>query len=108
MVPKRYGTRERGATGPDGKVMHAELKIGNSRIFVNDPVMDNKGPKAYGGSPASLWLYVEDCDALFKRAVTAGAQVAHAGRQSVLGRSDGRVRRPARIQLVGRHTEGKI
>jgi len=55
--------------------MHAELKIGDSRIFVNDPVMDGKGPKAYGGSPASLWLYVEDCDALFNRAVTAGAQV---------------------------------
>jgi PhnB protein len=34
-----------------------------------------KGPRAYGGSPASLWLYVEDCDALFNRAVGAGANV---------------------------------
>ena len=34
-----------------------------------------KGPKALGGSPASLWLYVEDCDALFNRAVAAGAKV---------------------------------
>ena len=63
------------AVGPDGKIMHAEVRIGDSRIMVNDPVMAGKGPKAIGGSPASLWLYVEDCDALFNRAVKAGAQV---------------------------------
>jgi PhnB protein len=62
------------AVGPDGKVMHADLKIGNSRIMVND-VMMGKGPRAYGGSPISLWLYVDDCDALFNRAVAAGAKV---------------------------------
>jgi PhnB protein len=61
------------AVGPDGKVMHAELRIGDSRIMVND-VMMGKGPRAYGGSPASLWLYVEDCDALFNRAIAAGAR----------------------------------
>jgi len=62
-------------TGPDGKIMHAELRIGDSRIMVNDPIMGTKGPKAIGGSPAALWLYVDDCDALFKRAVDAGAQI---------------------------------
>ena len=62
------------AVGPDGKIMHAELRIGDSRIMVNDPMMDGKGPQGYGGSPASLWLYVEDCDALFNRAVGAGAR----------------------------------
>jgi PhnB protein len=62
------------STGPDGKIMHAEIKIGNSRIMLNDPVMGGKGPKAFGGgSPASLWLYVDDCDALFNKAVGAGA-----------------------------------
>ena len=60
--------------GPDGKIMHAELKIGDSRIMVND-VMMGKGPRALGGSPASLWLFVEDCDQLFNRAVGAGAKV---------------------------------
>jgi PhnB protein len=60
--------------GPDGKIMHAELKICDSRIMVND-VMMGKGPRALGGSPASLWLFVEDCDQLFKRAVGAGAKV---------------------------------
>ncbi len=60
--------------GPDGKVMHAELTIGNSRIMAND-VMQGKGPHALGGLPASFWLYVDDADALFNRAVAAGAQV---------------------------------
>ncbi len=61
--------------GPDGKVMHAELRIGNSRIMLNDAMMGAKGPKAMGGSPASFWIFVEDCDALYNRAVAAGAQV---------------------------------
>jgi PhnB protein len=60
--------------GPDGKIMHAELKIGDSPFMVND-VMDGKGPRALGGSPASFWVYVADCDSLFNRATTAGAQV---------------------------------
>ena len=63
------------STGPDGKIMHAELRIGDSRIMVNDAMMGGKGPLALGGSPVSLWIYVEDSDALFNRAVGAGAQV---------------------------------
>ena len=64
------------AIGPDGKIMHAEVRIGDSRLMVNDAMMGGKGPQALGGSPASFWIYVEDCDALFNRAVAAGAQVA--------------------------------
>lgn len=63
------------SAGPDGKIMHAELKIGNSRFMMNDAMMGGKGPQAFGGSPASLWLYVENSDALFTRAVGAGAKV---------------------------------
>ena len=63
------------AAGPDGKILHAELRIGDSRIMLNDAMMGGQGPKAIGGSPASLWVYVEDCDALFNRAVAAGGQV---------------------------------
>jgi PhnB protein len=70
------GAEELGrATGPDGKVLHSELRIGDSLIMVNDAMMDAKGPKALGGSPISLWIYVEDADALFNRAVAAGGQV---------------------------------
>jgi PhnB protein len=61
------------AAGPDGKIMHADLKIGDSHIMVND-VMMGRGPKAIGGSPASFWIYVDDADALFNRAVAAGAK----------------------------------
>ena len=73
---KALGATERArAVGPDGKIMHAEIIIGDSIIMVSDPMMGFKGPKAIGGSPASLWLYVEDCDALYNRAVKAGAEV---------------------------------
>ena len=63
------------AVGPDGKILHAEVRVGDSLIMLNDAMMDGKGPKAFGGSPASLWVYVEDADALFNRAVAAGAHV---------------------------------
>jgi len=63
------------AIGPDGKIMHAEIKIGDSKIMLNDAIMGGKGPQAMGGSPISLWVYVDDCDSLFNRAVSSGAQV---------------------------------
>src|SRR5262249_58454984 len=62
------------SVGPDGKIMHAELKIGNSRFMVND-VMMGKGPKALGGSPASLWLFVENSDTVFNTAVKEGGKI---------------------------------
>lgn len=74
---KAFGAEEIARSpGPDGRIMHAEITIGDSHVYMND-VMDpqGKGPKAYGGSPASFWLYVENSDALFNRAVTAGARV---------------------------------
>ena len=64
------------ALGPDGKVIHAELQIGNSRIMLNDEMGGGKSAKAFGGSPVGFWIYVPDCDALFHRAVGAGGNVA--------------------------------
>lgn len=73
---KALGAREVSrSVGPDGKIMYAELEIGDSRFMVNDVMMGAKGPQAFGGSPASLWLYVENSDSLFDRAVGAGAKV---------------------------------
>jgi PhnB protein len=63
------------ALGPDGKIMHAELQIGNSRIMLNDAMGGARSAKAFGGSPIGLWIYVPDCDALFNRAVAAGGHV---------------------------------
>jgi PhnB protein len=72
---RALGAEELGrSVGPDGKIMHAEIRIGDSRIMVSD-VMMGKGPRGFGGSPASLWLYVENSDDLFNRAVAAGATV---------------------------------
>lgn len=63
------------APGPDGRIMHAEIRIGDSLIMLNDEMGGAKSAKAFGGSPVSLWVYVEDCDALVNRAVAAGATV---------------------------------
>src|SRR5262245_53470043 len=74
---KALGAEEKSrAVAPDGKIMHAELQIGNSRIMLNDAMGGGKSAKAFGGSPISLWVYVPDCDAVFNRAVAAGARVA--------------------------------
>ena len=61
-------------TSPDGKVAHAELKIGDSIIFLNDeyPQSRARSPKALGGTTGGLQIYVEDCDALYDRAMAAG------------------------------------
>ena len=98
------------ALAPDGRILHAEVRIGNSRIMLNDAMMGGKGPHAMGGSPASLWVYVEDCDALFKRAVEAGGQIArgrHGGHGGpVLGRPLRHIHRPQRVQLDHRLPQG--
>jgi PhnB protein len=63
--------------GPDGKVGHAEIRIGDSPVMLADesPQMGARSPKSMGGSPISILLYVEDCDAVVARAVAAGAKV---------------------------------
>jgi PhnB protein len=66
--------------GPDGKIGHAEIRIGNSPIMIADEFADMgyNGPQSLGGSPVSIMLYVDDVDAVFKRAVEAGATVKEA------------------------------
>ena len=61
---------------PDGRIGHAELALGDSIIMLADenPEMDIRGPAAFGGTPVSLHVYVEDADAVFDRAVDAGAK----------------------------------
>ena len=66
--------------GPDGKLMHASVRIGDSTVMLVDefPQWGAVGPNALKGSPVTIHLQVEDADALFKRAVDAGATVKHA------------------------------
>jgi len=56
--------------GPGGKIMHSEIRIGDSVIMVNDAMPE------MGAHPttSSLWIYADDCDALYKRAIAAGAK----------------------------------
>jgi len=63
--------------GPGGKVMHAEIKIGDSHIMLADefPEMGALSPQSIGGTPVSLMLYFEEADAVTARAVSAGAKV---------------------------------
>jgi len=62
--------------GPDGKLGHAELEIGDSVIMLADehPEMDARGPNTVGGTPVTLHVYVEDADSVFERAIEAGAK----------------------------------
>ena len=76
---KAFGAQEKEIfAGPDGRIMHAEVKIGDSILMLADemPQMGCFSPASLKGSPASLYLYVENADSLFQQAVKAGAQVA--------------------------------
>ena len=60
--------------GPDGSVMHAEMRLGNSTIMLSqeNPQWNCISAETMGGSPVSMHVYVDDCDALFKQAIKAG------------------------------------
>src|ERR1039458_4888417 len=67
-----FGATEiRRTSGPEGKIMHAELKIGDSTFFVNDSMSKTPpaGPAAGASNPMYIHLYVADVDAAFNRAV---------------------------------------
>ena len=63
--------------GPQGKLLHALIRIGNSAVMLVDEFPDwgSFGPKSLKGSPVTIHLYVEDVDAFVERAVAAGAKV---------------------------------
>ena len=82
--------------GPDGKVGHAELELGNSLIMLADeyPDMDVYGPKAVGGTPVTIHAYVEDVDAVFEAAVGAGATKLRAVKDEFYGDRSGQFEDP--------------
>jgi PhnB protein len=63
--------------GPEGKIAHAELEIGDSVVMLSDPMPQQsvKSPKELGGTSTSLMLYVEDVDEFVQQAVDAGATI---------------------------------
>jgi PhnB protein len=73
---KAFGAEETVRMDHNGKIMHAEMKIGNSMVMLADefPEMGHKSPQAYGGTPVSMMVYVDDVDKTFGRAIEAGAK----------------------------------
>ena len=83
--------------GPGGKgVMHASMKIGNSNIMMSDENREKscRSAETLGGSPIAFYLYVENADAAFKKAVTAGAAAQMPLQDSFWGDRIGSVRDP--------------
>jgi PhnB protein len=75
---KAFGAKERGRMEtPDGRIGHAEIEIGDSVVMLSDPFPQatTRTPKELGGTSASVFMYVEDVDAVVKQAVAAGATV---------------------------------
>jgi PhnB protein len=81
---------------PGGKIGHAEIEIGDSRIMLADefPEMNIKSAKSVGGSPVSIHLYVEDADRRFDQAVKAGATVERAVEDQFYGDRSGTLKDP--------------
>jgi PhnB protein len=74
---KVFGATERmRMPQPDGRIGHAEILFGDSVIMLADehPEKEIHSPKHFGGSPISIMLYVEDCDAVYQQALSAGAK----------------------------------
>ncbi len=106
--------------GPDGKIGHAEIKIGNSPIMLADEMPDGgyRGPQSIGGTPVSLMIYVEDVDRMFAQAIAAGGRNSARCRTSSTGiaparssirsamsgrsRRTSRMSRPRRLMSVSR------
>jgi PhnB protein len=74
---RAFGAKETMRIEHNGKVGHAQIKIGNSRIMVSDehPETGVRGPQSFGGSPVRIFLYVTNVDAFVGKAVAIGAKL---------------------------------
>ncbi|HEY6051554.1 MAG TPA: VOC family protein [Thermoanaerobaculia bacterium] len=92
---KAFGAKENGRmAGPDGKIVHADLSIGEGHIMLADPMMGAKSPKALGGTPVTICIYVENSDKVVERAVSSGASVLRPVQNEFWGDRAGQVRDP--------------
>jgi PhnB protein len=94
---KVFGAKERGRMlAPDGKIGHAELELGDSMLMVSDafPQATTRPPRELGGTTASVFMYVEDVDAVVQRAVDAGATITMEVADQFWGDRFGSIRDP--------------
>jgi PhnB protein len=82
--------------GPDGKLGHAEIRIGDSRVMLSDeyPEMQFFGPQTRGGTTVHIHLYVKDVDAMVERAVAAGAKLVRPVKDQFYGDRTGSIEDP--------------
>jgi PhnB protein len=93
---------------PQGRVGHAEIKIGDSVIMLADehPAMGYRGPRSLGGSSVSILLYLEDVDGVFERAVKAGATAQRPVADQFYGDRSGTLEDPfGHVWTVATHVE---
>lgn len=95
-------------TGPDGVVAHAQIRIGDSVIMLGDEWPDGptQAPSTLGGTTASLFIYTDNVDALWARAIAAGAEEVYPLEMQFYGDKAGRVRDPfGHTWGLGQHVE---
>jgi PhnB protein len=82
--------------GPDGRIAHAEIKIGDSVVMVADemPMMDSRSPQSLHGTSVGLFLYVKDVDSAFQKATAAGAKATQPPTDMFWGDRYGKVTDP--------------
>ena len=106
---KVFGAEERmRMPGPDGRVMHAELQIGDSIVMLADenPEMGAKSPKTIGGAASSLHVYVRDVDTTTQTAVEAGGQLIRPVKNQFYGDRSGSIIDPfGHIWSIATHIE---
>jgi PhnB protein len=93
---------------PGGKIGHAEVKIGDSIIMLADehPEMGYRSPQSIGGTPVSIFLYVDDVDRLFKQAIGAGAKELRPVKDQFYGDRSGTFSDPfGHVWSIGTHKE---
>lgn len=93
---------------PDGRVGHAEIRIGDSHVMLADdaPELGYKSPQAFGGTPVTMMVYVEDVDATVARAVAAGATLTRPVQDQFYGDRTGGLTDPfGHVWYVATHVE---
>jgi PhnB protein len=93
---------------PDGRLGHAEMRLGDSMIMLSDefPEYGGKAPQTLGGSPVSIHLYVEDVDAFFNKALAAGAKERKPVKDQFYGDRSGQLEDPfGHLWWVATHKE---
>ena len=93
---------------PDGKIGHAELKIGDSPIMLSDehPDLGHVGPQTLGGTPVGIMIYVDDVDTIYKRAISGGGQEVKPLQDQFYGDRSGTLKDPfGHMWTVATHVE---